>query len=245
MGRVLRHSQAAKLACTAVIQHASKPSSHSLPPPWPQPQTAVVHPDFLDRTIGHFYKQEEADSSSTDRGSKAASCSSGWRCWRPWRRGSKGSAASGAEAGDEKGEAAGGGESGCKQARWVPKEKAAFIQTPQDFFNVDAKDPVRAFCVRFEMDRPASCPFYRSPSLRPGASLDDFNCLVAPPPRLPGPNNHTSTLPPFCPLPPPPADGALRPIFLRTHAARPGRHRRRALLRHRWAGVPASSLRTC
>ena len=29
------------------------------------------------------------------------------------------------------------------RGRWVPKSKAAFIQTPQDFFNVDASDPVR------------------------------------------------------------------------------------------------------
>ena len=29
---------------------------------------------------------------------------------------------------------------------WVPKSKAAFIQIPQDFFNVDATDPMVSLC---------------------------------------------------------------------------------------------------
>ncbi|KAL4423966.1 hypothetical protein ABPG75_001267 [Micractinium tetrahymenae] len=49
----------------------------------------IVHPDFLERTVGHFYKM-----------------------------------------------------------RWVPKAKVAFLQTPQDFWNVDAADPM-VHCARF------------------------------------------------------------------------------------------------
>lgn len=114
----------------------------------------MVHPDFLDRTIGHFYRQEDEPGSSSGSGSKPAR---GWRGWRPWCRGAKGGGAGDDKAGDDKGEAAngtseaangtaeeGGGGKQAGKARWVPKEKAGFIQTPQDFFNVDAKDPVRA-----------------------------------------------------------------------------------------------------
>lgn len=107
----------------------------------------MVHPDFLDRTIGHFYRQEDELGSSSGSGSKPAR---GWHGWRLWRRGAKGGCAADDKAGDDKGEAAngtaeeGGGGKQAPKARWVPKEKAGFIQTPQDFFNVDAKDPVRA-----------------------------------------------------------------------------------------------------
>lgn len=56
----------------------------------------IVEPDFLQKTVGHFYVQEEEGV----------------------------------------------------EAPWVPKKKAAFIQTPQDFFNVDAADPM-VHCARF------------------------------------------------------------------------------------------------
>ena len=52
----------------------------------------LVHPDFLQRTLGHFYKNE-------------------------------------------------GGS-------WVKKPKVAFLQTPQDFWNVELSDPM-SHCVRF------------------------------------------------------------------------------------------------
>jgi hypothetical protein len=38
---------------------------------------------------------------------------------------------------------------------WEPKSKAAFLQTPQDFFNVDAADPmVSQGCVRYGLCLP-------------------------------------------------------------------------------------------
>ncbi|KAL4421860.1 hypothetical protein ABPG77_001342 [Micractinium sp. CCAP 211/92] len=63
----------------------------------------IVHPDFLERTVGHFYIQKPEGKLPTP---------------------TKG------------------------DSRWVPKSKAAFIQTPQDFWNVDAADPM-VHCARF------------------------------------------------------------------------------------------------
>lgn len=54
----------------------------------------IVHPDFLQNILGHFYKKPAADGP------------------------------------------------------WVLKDKAGFIQTPQDFWNVDAADPL-VHCARF------------------------------------------------------------------------------------------------
>ena len=54
----------------------------------------IVHPDFLQRTIGHFYKR------------------------------------------------------GPNREGWVPKERCAFLQTPQDFWNVPPSDPM-VHCARF------------------------------------------------------------------------------------------------
>lgn len=63
----------------------------------------IVHPDFLMRTLGHFYWQPECFESGCH------GCIDG-RCQSP--------------------KAAAGLPAAC-QPRWVLKEKAAFVQTPQ------------------------------------------------------------------------------------------------------------------
>jgi hypothetical protein len=65
----------------------------------------IVHPEFLQRTLGHFYTQ----------------------------------------ASDSLGPAEDWPKSG---PQWVLKPKAAFLQVPQDFWNVEAADPL-GHCARF------------------------------------------------------------------------------------------------
>jgi cellulose synthase (UDP-forming) len=65
----------------------------------------IVHPEFLQRTLGHFYMQTADPLPATDDGPKA-------------------------------------------MTHWVLKPKAAFLQVPQDFWNVEAADPL-GHCARF------------------------------------------------------------------------------------------------
>jgi cellulose synthase (UDP-forming) len=67
----------------------------------------IVHPEFLQRTLGHFYTISEEPSRSSTMGGRLSSV-----------------------------------------ARWVLKPKAAFLQVPQDFWNVEAADPL-GHCARF------------------------------------------------------------------------------------------------
>ena len=155
----------------------------------------IVHPDFLDKTVGHFYRE------SRPRGSMRASRSSAWLASAAAEAvaeaGTAGQAARETTSGDvEQGGKglAGGGDSDGKPSlgssrsssgtgtarrrwpgwvrwrqqagsgqqqpgqqlqgtqrqgglgkapvRWAPKSRAALLQTPQDFFNVDAHDPM-------------------------------------------------------------------------------------------------------
>ncbi len=83
-----------------------------------------MHPDFLERTVGHFYIQKpEGKLPTPTKGDSVATKEQpkGW-CSRLWpfpaRRGRRTS-------GDD------GGKGAVQKQRWVPKSKAAFIQTPQ------------------------------------------------------------------------------------------------------------------
>ncbi len=98
-------------------------------------------------------EQGKPPASGSSGGAGQAAAQAGSRWWAPWRRRVQSSSSEGkdqaacaaSEGGKEEAKSEGG--SGGKQlewAQWVPKSKAAFIQTPQDFFNVDASDPVRA-----------------------------------------------------------------------------------------------------
>lgn len=219
---------------------------------------AVVHPDFLDRTIGHFYNRADDSSSSSSNVQQAAAPAGdieqgqppvggsastgpavqqgGPRWWAPWRRRVQSSSpssvdgkevegyeASGGSKAEAKGEE-GGGDGGkqLQKGQWLPKSKAAFIQTPQDFFNVDASDPVRLPAALWTIMGALSSCRYLCQAVGPVTRR-----LFA---------AHSSSSPSTSPQSPT-ADGALRPLLLRAHAARPGRHRRRALLRH-GGGVP-------
>ncbi|PRW33536.1 Cellulose synthase [Chlorella sorokiniana] len=62
----------------------------------------IVHPDFLERTLGHFYERRPSADS------KGISLS---------------------------------GQPGAG-TQWVPKRNLAFLQTPQDFYNVEPDDPL-------------------------------------------------------------------------------------------------------
>ncbi|KAL4423960.1 hypothetical protein ABPG75_001261 [Micractinium tetrahymenae] len=105
----------------------------------------IVHPDFLKRTVGHFYVQKPEGKLAAPSGSDAevpVQRLRGWRIW-PFACGRK-TASYGANGKGSDGK--GDGES--QKMRWVPKAKAAFLQTPQDFWNVDASDPM-VHCARF------------------------------------------------------------------------------------------------
>jgi cellulose synthase (UDP-forming) len=66
----------------------------------------IVHPDFLLRTLGHFYEPADGSTTAPTKQEELASI--------PWRL----------------------------------KDKAALLQTPQDFWNVPASDPL-VHCARF------------------------------------------------------------------------------------------------
>ena len=78
---------------------------------------AAAAADFLEKTIGHFYCQPEEQSPAQGQQQQQL---------RPKEQTLL-----------QQKQAAG----------WVPKSKAAFIQIPQDFFNVDATDPMVSFGV--------------------------------------------------------------------------------------------------
>ena len=113
--------------CTEPQAPLSRPTPTSLP--------AVVHPDFLERTVGHFYVQKaEGKLPMPAKGGTGAAEQQpkGWcaRLWpfsallgpsRPFSAAQRGR--------KTKGDDAGKGDS--QRLRWVPKAKAAFIQTPQ------------------------------------------------------------------------------------------------------------------
>jgi len=63
----------------------------------------VLHPDFLMRTLGHFYWQPDGQGTSCPQGCHGSACPQGLP----------------------------GSTLGPGQASWLLKEKAAFIQTPQ------------------------------------------------------------------------------------------------------------------
>ena len=218
-----------------------------------------MHPDFLDRTIGHFYNRADDSSSSSSSAQQAAAPAGdieqgqppvgssastgpavqqgGPRWWAPWRRRVQSSSpssgdgkevavceASGGSKVEAKGEEGPGAAAGkqLQEGQWVPKSKAAFIQTPQDFFNVDASDPVRLLAALWTILGAFSRCRYLCPVVGP-VTRRLFAAL----------SSSSPSTPPQSPA----ADGALRPLLLRAHAARAGRHRRRALLRH-GCGVP-------
>jgi hypothetical protein len=80
----------------------------------------IVHPDFLMRTLGHFYWQpDRCDGCYNSDGS---GCCSGCASSSAWSK--KG-------CGNRPGCGAAPSTPCLKQHKWVLKEKAAFIQTPQ------------------------------------------------------------------------------------------------------------------
>lgn len=121
------------MASFCPVHVASNPCLH---------QPAVVHPDFLDRTIGHFYRRA---GDGREPGAESAAKLSWWPSFWPWRwlfrssrvhsRAASGSAAGDLEAGpkEELGAQEGGklAKLGSSSGRWVPKIKAALLQTPQ------------------------------------------------------------------------------------------------------------------
>ncbi|WIA40977.1 hypothetical protein OEZ86_004623 [Tetradesmus obliquus] len=97
----------------------------------------IVHPDFLMRTLGHFYWQPDAAAGLS--GSSRPHCPENF---------SKTSSSNCCGKQDH-GVAAPPSAAGPMQRPWVLKEKAAFIQTPQDFWNVSADDPLVHFARFF------------------------------------------------------------------------------------------------
>lgn len=75
----------------------------------------IVHPEFLQNILGHFYKQELSETPADKADSEARKL--------PIATASATDLTS-------------------QSCRWVLKDKAGFIQTPQDFWNVDASDPL-------------------------------------------------------------------------------------------------------
>lgn len=94
----------------------------------------VLHPDFLMRTLGHFYWQPDRQAADA----AAQSCGS-TPC---------------AHEADDKGVTCAGAAASSPaaapgKAAWVLKDKAALLQTPQDFWNVAADDPLVHFARFF------------------------------------------------------------------------------------------------
>jgi hypothetical protein len=99
----------------------------------------IVHPDFLEKTIGHFYRK--APPPSARQRSMQQVSSFGTLADLPQLEKQQ-QMEEGRLARRKLGvrEAAGSG------LGWVPKSKAAFLQIPQDYFNVDANDPMVSQC---------------------------------------------------------------------------------------------------
>ena len=103
----------------------------------------IVHPDFLEKSIGHFYRQQPPQQPQPGRQKSSLQQVSSYNALAD-QPGQLQNAADMQRQMEEgrlqrrklgTGEAAGG-------LIWVPKPKAAFIQIPQDVYNVDANDPM-------------------------------------------------------------------------------------------------------
>eukprot|EP00271_Cylindrocystis_brebissonii_P008042 TRINITY_DN22077_c0_g1_i1.p1 TRINITY_DN22077_c0_g1~~TRINITY_DN22077_c0_g1_i1.p1 ORF type:complete len:1726 (+),score=392.82 TRINITY_DN22077_c0_g1_i1:475-5652(+) len=91
----------------------------------------IPRPDFLDRVMGHFFEPilppqaEPAEAAKQPQGASDASASS------PLLASGGGSEGLDADPAEE-----------MAPLAWVPRTKLAFVQTPQDFYNVDKDDPM-------------------------------------------------------------------------------------------------------
>ena len=98
----------------------------------------IVHPDFLEKAIGHFYRRQQPPSGRQKSLQQVSSFGALVDLPPPQQQQMEEGRLQRRQLGA--GEAAGGG------LGWVPKSKAAFLQIPQDYFNVDANDPMVSPC---------------------------------------------------------------------------------------------------
>jgi hypothetical protein len=104
----------------------------------------IVHPDFLEKTIGHFYRK--APPPSARQRSMQQVSSFGTLVDLPQMEKQLQEKQRQMEEGRLARRKLGVGEAGGGGLGWVPKSKAAFLQIPQDYFNVDANDPMVGPC---------------------------------------------------------------------------------------------------